>query len=136
MKRTPLFVFPLVLVLLLVLPACKEETTPVAVVEPTLDELVIENCNIVVEAAKTYEAQNGWYPNGVSDLLPFLPNGEWLVNPYTTSIGEPVNGLAANKGTTAYQQVTDSNSNTVGCNITGYGEIALIYLISLDQRNP
>jgi len=123
----------LLFVLVLVVSGCSgDDAEPLVVVEPTLDELVIENCELVAGAAKVYAAQYGSYPDPLSDLLPFLPNGERLVNPYTEARTEPVDGMAAQPGQTAYQVAFDNNHNIIGCNISGYGAAGFVHYISLE----
>ena len=111
------------LVLSLLIPACREEGAPVLSAEPSLDDLVIQNCYIVAAAADSFAAQGGQfldYPNQVSDLLPFLPNGELLVNPYTGLATEPSDGWAVSEGQTGYRPIFAGLN--VGCHVTGFGE--------------
>ena len=100
--------------------------------EPDLDSMVVANCHIVVNAVQAYKAQHNVYPERVYDFVSFLPNGEYLTNPYSSYATEPVDGTAASQGEAAYQPVFDVNDNVVGCNITGYGEYLGIYHQHLD----
>jgi len=123
------------LALILVIPGCKEDTEPVTAVEPTLEDLVIQNCHITKDAADAFAAQNGSYPAEVSELQPFLPNGEMLTNPFTDEVTEPWDGVASSPGWTGYQPIR-TTTEVVGYNITGFGEFDIIIVITFDSRNP
>jgi hypothetical protein len=99
------------------------------------DSLVIENCHIVAAAADAYAAEHGTYPDNTSQLESLLPDGDRLVNPYTTGISEPGDGTASSKGQTGYLPIPDGLVN-VGYSITGFGEFSSIYQITYDSRNP
>jgi len=100
--------------LLVLFYGCSEDGNIVDLSESTQetpDELVIQNCTTVQQAARDFAAQNnnGYPVDTDSDttllgntLIDLLPNGERLINPYTQSRTEPINGVADNPGETGY----------------------------------
>ena len=102
---------------------------------------VKSNCNTVKLAMEEYAVKNdGNLPNQsslVTDLLPFLPGGKKLVNPFTRKATEPVVGTATEPGQTAV--AIQRESGNVGYTITGFGLKGLVItLISnppIDPRN-
>lgn len=104
----------LILLSFLLFYGCGEDSSPVDSSEPTqetADDLVINNCIAVQQAAKDFAAQNNnVYPVDTdSDITPLgktlidlLPNGERIENPYTHARTEPINGIADDPGETGY----------------------------------
>ena len=125
----------LIFVFLWLVSGCKGDAEPPAVVEPILEDLVIQNCYIVQAAADAFAAQNGIYPATVQQFQPFLPNGQLLENPFTGLESDPVNGVAAIPGQTGYLPIP-SATGAVGYTISGYGELGLIIQFSFDSRDP
>jgi hypothetical protein len=80
---------------------CNDTTTPIYTtgsnIEKTPEEIVIENCAIVQQAAEAFAAENkGQYARLLSDtslagnsIIDLLPNGELLLNPHTGLYTEP-----------------------------------------------
>jgi hypothetical protein len=93
---------------------------PEAPSQPTLDELVVENCRSVRAAAEAYAAQNGGENPTGRTVQDYLPEGRLLENPYTHAITEPVWGAAAaSPGQTGYVCILYGESR--GYTIDGIG---------------
>ncbi len=132
--------------ILLILPllfaaGCGNDRSPVDVTEPLSPEeaQVVANCLTVQQAVEDFAVQNsGVYPaNTAVDTTPsgdtvldLLPSGVWLLNPFTTVQTEPVNGIAANPGETAYESIIQGGV-PVAYSVTGVGEIAATIIITL-----
>ncbi|NIO28522.1 MAG: hypothetical protein GTO29_08215 [Candidatus Latescibacteria bacterium] len=97
------------------------------------------NCKLVQAAAEEFAARNnGIYPSNVdcdrnldgNTLIDLLPGGHRLENPFSRYHTEPVDGVAANPGDTAYR-LCINDGVARGYTITGAGEagniIVLIY---------
>ena len=116
-----------ILMLCLAMPACKDEA-PMAV-QPTKEELTIQNAYIVRDAAEAHGVTNGRYPVIIEELMPFLPNGDLLVNVFTSNYSEPVYGAAVWTGQVGYTAAYDSTSWASGYVIEAYGENDIILTI-------
>jgi type II secretory pathway pseudopilin PulG len=91
---------------------------------------VKSNCHTVQLAAEDYAVQNnGLYSGVVANLVPMLPGGLALANPFTKAATEPVNGAAATSGQTGYVPIAQGGVN-VGYTITGFGKTALVITLS------
>jgi type IV pilus assembly protein PilA len=91
---------------------------------------VKSNCHTVQLAAEDYAVQNnGVYSGVVANLVPMLPGGAALANPFTKAATEPVNGAAATSGQTGYVPIAQGGVN-VGYTITGFGKTALVITLS------
>ena len=123
--------------------ACQDETqksvsfvgpTPE---EPSLDDLVFENCLIVQDAVEAYAIENDgqypWYPvytspRGTRGFIYFLPDSTFLTNPTTGARTEPVLMEPSGIGSTSYRVfgVYDLNGkytlSNVGYLIIGRGQ--------------
>jgi hypothetical protein len=122
---------------------CEKEESPVDAQGPSifeLEEIVRENCQIVLEAVEAYAAENNlyYYPVDVyydtslagNSLINLLPEGQMLINPFTNLPTEPVNRRAANPGEIGYEPWwRDSRVNT-GYTITGFGLSSIIIELS------
>ena len=100
---------------------CKESTgdpitrtNPVDETPMTKADSVIANCYLVRDAAEAFAAENnGIYPYDTTahklpdgrTLIDFLPNGEYLVNPYTGARTEPWPMLGMIAGSTGISGV-------------------------------
>jgi len=87
------------------------------------------NCHTVQLAAEDFAVQNGGvYAADVSSdatpagstLIGMLPGGLPLANPFTKATTEPVDGAAANVGSTGYAPIVQ-NGTRVGYTINGIG---------------
>ncbi|MCX5752575.1 MAG: hypothetical protein NTW97_02880 [Candidatus Krumholzibacteria bacterium] len=94
-----------------------------------LEDSVRLNCYIIQAAVERFAMLNGGiYPSDVdADCTPdgetvidLLPEGCFLVNPFTLAATEPVNASAANAGETGYTPVVMCGINS-GYTITGVG---------------
>jgi len=102
---------------------CREESEPVVAVGPTNDEIVIENAYLIRDAAEAFAADNGGiYSSHRSEILPYLPGGEVLMNPFTGIRSEPGIGLPGDPGELGYWAVLDSTGADKGYSIYGVGE--------------
>jgi type IV pilus assembly protein PilA len=91
---------------------------------------VKSNCHTVQLAAEDFAVQNdGVYAAAVANIIPMLPGGANLANPFTKAATEPVDGAAANPGETGYVPIAQGGVN-VGYTITGYGKSAVIITLS------
>ena len=97
------------------------------------------NCHTVQLAAEDFAVQNdGVYAANVGadatpagdTIIDMLPNRLQLENPFTKLVSEPVNGIAANPGETAYAPIPDATGTNVGYSITGFGKVALILTLT------
>jgi hypothetical protein len=60
-------------------------------------------------------------------MIDYLPGGQYLVNPYTGALSEPVDGCAANEGESGYVTVyCNEMMGWCGYCITGAGRSAEI----------
>ncbi len=97
------------------------------------------NCHTVQLAAEDFAVQNnGVYAANVGidvtvpggdTMVSMLPAGALLMNPFSRVATEPVNGVAALAGSTAYVPIIQALVN-VGYTITGFGKTALILTLS------
>jgi len=109
----------------------------------TKDDLVVVNCEILRDAFEVYALGNGGeYPSNASrlntagkSLLNYLPNGQWLYNPYTGDSSEPyVGGTAAAKGSTAGWAMGNSiDGRLTGYQITGVGQTPGEFIFFLEK---
>ncbi len=101
------------------------------------------NCHTVQLAAEDFAVQNGGvYAADVSTdqtpagttIIAMLPGGALLQNPFTKVATEPVDGTAANVGSTGYAPIVQ-NGTRVGYTINGIGRHAngQILLLSSGQ---
>jgi len=100
---------------------------------------VKSNCHTVQLAAEDFAVQNdGVYagnvgvdaaPNG-DTITDMLPGGALLDNPFTKTITEPIDGVAAGSGQTGYVPVVVATVN-IGYSITGCGKDAGTTVITL-----
>jgi prepilin-type N-terminal cleavage/methylation domain-containing protein len=102
---------------------------------------VKSNCHTVQLAAEDFAVQNGGvYAADVgADVTPsgqtitdMLPGAALLENPFTKAATEPVDGVAANAGETAYTPIIQNVVN-VGYSITGVGKEANSVIITLSS---
>ena len=101
---------------------------------------VKSNCHTVQLASEDFAVQNnGVYAADLAAVTPggdtiidLLPNGANLENPFTKAASEPVDGVAANVGETAYTPIVQNNAN-VGYSITGVGKEANTIIIALSS---
>jgi prepilin-type N-terminal cleavage/methylation domain-containing protein len=102
---------------------------------------VRSNCHTVQLAAEDFAVQNdGVYAADVGvDATPsgqtittMLPGGVLLENPFTKAATEPVDGVAAGAGETAYTPIIQNLVN-VGYSITGVGKEAATIIITLSS---
>ena len=119
----------LIMLSFLLTAGCKKEAELPTPVEPSLEDLVIQNCYIVRDAAEAFAVQNGRYPSLVDEFASLLPNGEMLENPFQGYRTEPIDGPASFPGETGYQVARDGSGNT-GYGISGYGESDIIITLS------
>jgi hypothetical protein len=114
----------LVMAFLVILAGCKNENELVTAVVPTNEEIVIQNAYLVRDAAEAFAADNSnVYPTQDYQLLPYLPNGEPLLNPYTGFQSEPRNGsIPLDSGEISYISVDDSTGVPAGYHIRGAGD--------------
>jgi type IV pilus assembly protein PilA len=88
------------------------------------------NCHTVQLAAEDFAVQNdGVYGGAVANIIPMLPGGAALENPFTKAATEPVDGAAALPGQTGYVPIVQAGAN-VGYTITGFGKTALIITLT------
>jgi len=88
------------------------------------------NCHTVQLAAEDFAVQNdGVYSAVVANIIPMLPGGVALENPFTKAATEPVDGAAATPGQTGYVPIVQGGAN-VGYTITGFGKTALIITLT------
>jgi type IV pilus assembly protein PilA len=102
---------------------------------------VKSNCHTVQLAAEDFAVQNdGVYaadigvdatPSGQT-ITTMLPGGVLLENPFTKAATEPVDGVAAGAGETAYTPIIQNLVN-VGYSITGVGKEAGTVIITLSS---
>lgn len=108
--------------------ACERETRgPVSPGEPTLDDLVFENCLVVQAAAEAFADESGGeYSDYVEALTDFLPDSTLLTNPVTGGATEPVWMEPNGVGSTSYRGFSlydvQWNMRCVGYLIVGRGE--------------
>lgn len=89
------------------------------------------NCHTTQLAAEDLAVQNnGVYPAAVAAILPSLPGGLSLENPFTRAATEPVDGAAGNPGETGYAPIPGPGGINVGYNITGFGKTANVITLS------
>lgn len=127
----------------LMLWSCGKEECPVDAEGPSileLEEAVIENCQIVLEAVEAYAAENNlyYYPVDVycdtslagNSLIDLLPEGQMLINPFTNLPTEPVNRRAAYPGEIGYEPWIRYSTMNTGYTITGCGKSSIIVELS------
>ena len=131
MKKTTICIF---LLLVAGLGAgCKETKEPTAVapvVEPTVDEMIVANAEIVLAAMELYAEQNGGeYPSNTmsvnllgNTLVDLLPEGTLLTNEVTGYPTEPVEGSAGNSGEIGFFVQTNSSGANTGYYLNALGE--------------
>ncbi len=102
---------------------------------------VRSNCHTVQLAAEDFAVQNeGVYAADVGadvtqanqSITDMLPGGALLENPFTKAATEPVDGVAANAGESAYAPIVQNNVN-VGYSITGVGKEANTIIITVSS---
>jgi hypothetical protein len=118
--------------------SCKPVTSPATSNSGVREEIVRENCQIVLDAVVAFAAANdGWYPidiasdttQGGHTLIDFLPEGTHLENPFTGEQTEPVDGYADEPGEVGYQM--GYHPAIPSCyTITGFGAESLIVELS------
>ena len=100
---------------------------------------VKSNAHTVQLTAEDFAVQNdGVYASDVGTdttpvgltILAMLPGGAMLENPFTKAATEPVDGVAANVGETAYAPITQNGVN-VSYSITSVGRTAGTILLTL-----
>jgi hypothetical protein len=98
----------------------------VIALQDSLENAVRENCEAVLSAAEAFVFENGgdWpltldeeTPLG-NTLIDFLPGGQYLENPFTHELTEPIHGRAVTPGRTGYNVVQNAHGAGVGCVIT------------------
>lgn len=96
----------------------------------SLENAVLENCEAVLWAAWRFAVENnGYYPLALDEesstfgntLIDLLPDGQYLENPFTNELTEPIIGVAGTPGQTAYCPIISGLGDPVGCSITGFG---------------
>jgi hypothetical protein len=95
------------------------------------DAIVLSNCRTLQLAAMRFaELNDGVYAADVAcsttpdghTIIDLLPNGCYMMNPYTKCTTEPVDGSAVNPGETGYMPICCGGYNR-GCTITGNGAV-------------
>ena len=88
------------------------------------------NCHTVQLAAEDLAVQaDGVYVAAAANILPSLPGGLALTNPFSKAVDQPVAGPAAAPGDTGYAVIAQGGVN-VGYTITGFGKTALVLTLS------
>jgi hypothetical protein len=86
-------------------------------------DALFANVRLVVDAAKAYAAaNNGAYPSDVGGtpnlegdtLVDLLPNGELLINPFTSMPDQPIDGSSASAGDIGYVPSDPVGDGTLG----------------------
>jgi len=130
---------------------CKDPGgTPISVTPPadetplTKDDSVMANAHLVRDAAEAWAALSGGnYPRDTREELPdgrtlvsFLPNGELLVNPYTSQRTSPLSAMGVNPGQVGYDNLV--SGPPYGYKINGVGSEAgvNIIMLHLDPNEP
>jgi hypothetical protein len=129
--------------MVLVLPACGEDSTepPPApeAGESAFDRQVRENCEAVYATALAYYTDNGAYTTDGRHLLPYLPDGERLVNPATGVATEPISPrrFPMPAGATGYRAMWDMTPDwdvqQIGFVVVGRGEHCDMVLSNIDS---
>lgn len=88
----------ILILLITAITSCGEDSKPADPVDgPTPEEIIIQNCHIIKDAADTFAGENeGKYAKSLTDttldgntLIDLLPGGKLLLNPYTGLETEP-----------------------------------------------
>ncbi len=96
---------------------------------------VKENCHCLQLAVEDYAVgNNGIYsPDDAgsinANIVPLLPSQQLLRNPFTAANTEPVSGVAAAMGQSAYRVLAPLGINT-GYSITGFGRSAVVMTVT------
>ena len=96
---------------------------------------VKENCHCLQLAVELYATGNdGLYcaddaGSINANIVPLLPAQQLLRNPFTAARTEPVSGVAAAIGQSAYQVLAPLGVNT-GYSITGFGRSAIVMTVT------
>ncbi len=124
-----------IVLLLILLPACERDTTPV-LAPPSLppvvsaDSILVAQCRLLEDAVEAFAATNdGEYPQNLDtdtletgeSVLDLMTAGGGYVNPYTDEETVPVNGQATGPGSIGYEPVVVEET-IFGYTITGFGE--------------
>jgi hypothetical protein len=138
------FLITLALVSALCFTGCSDDSSTPITPDPdtltlmTKDDSVIANAYLVRDAAEAYAAaNNGLYPRLTSEktldgqtLIDFLPDSEYLANPYDGLLDSPVDGTAARGGQVGYVSLDrDGDGVPDGYTIDALGENGDDYLI-------
>jgi len=100
------------------------------VTQQAKEAAIKSNCHTIQIAAEDFAVQNnGLYAENVdadvtpagSTLIDLLPSGERLMNPFTQSATEPVDGAVSDPGEVGYAPVKLNNSINIGYTITAIG---------------
>jgi hypothetical protein len=82
---------------------------------------------LVVAVLREYAAaHDGAYPERVSELQEFWPDGLPLVNPFTCVRNQPTDGMAANPGEIGYTPSTLDGERYSRAVVSVFGRTALI----------
>ena len=92
---------------------------------------VKSNCRTVSMAAEDFAiVSGGIYPNAIAPLMPFLPAGSLLRNPFTRADTEPQLGNVPNAGEVRYEPTVNAGI-TDGYIIRGGGNGGAVIVIVL-----
>ena len=125
--------------LVVLLAACGKDAdtpqAPPATPEPTLGELVIQNCYLLRDALEEAAlVNNGRYPTrdwqvllDGSTLEDHFPNGEMLVNPFTGIRSEPIPTQPSDSGSTGWITMDGGTGYLIEGVGTGHDVICRIF---------